>query len=440
MYSKFILSTCFILLLISCKKDNSKNEISKYRDKLTSKQGLRIAKNNSLFYDSIKHPEKIIVPELPGDVLKYSTIIEDVRFIPLETKNESLFGSINELIVTDDLFFILDKALKKVLCFDIDGKFKFLIHNLGKGPKEFIEVSDIFVDSTDKNLFLLDSDQNKILKYDFEGNFLKETIIDFVYPFRSFSVNNGNYLIDFNNRVIPGMFPELEFDLITLDSLGKVKSRNLAYNKVYNPYMYDHTTCFSNNSDGLQYISLLKKSIYTISGNTIQKKYLLDFGKDNISEKDLLEFKNIEISDPNDLKKIAKKLSDKISSFSNGPINFLESETHIVFSYVNNRSLLRAIYDKTSKRTITDAQAVYDHKLGSILRFSLPISVNENNFYGVVYPNTIITYNKKLIESLSKKNIEEFYNKNPEYYSLIQKFEKDENANPHLVIMNFKEF
>ena len=68
-------------------------------------------------------PQKIrIIPKQAygGPVSEYFNKIE---YIPLETSKESLFGDINNLIITDDSYIISDNDTKSVLFFKSDGKF-----------------------------------------------------------------------------------------------------------------------------------------------------------------------------------------------------------------------------------------------------------------------------------------------------------------------------
>lgn len=51
-------------------------------------------------------------------------VFDQVKYIPLETTAESLFGSIKQLEVTDECFVILDNSTNCILIFNRDGKFR----------------------------------------------------------------------------------------------------------------------------------------------------------------------------------------------------------------------------------------------------------------------------------------------------------------------------
>lgn len=53
-----------------------------------------------------------------------SQVFDEIKFIPLETTKESLFGSIGQLRLTDDNYIIWDYDTKSILIFTKDGKYK----------------------------------------------------------------------------------------------------------------------------------------------------------------------------------------------------------------------------------------------------------------------------------------------------------------------------
>lgn len=64
-----------------------------------------------------------------------SQVFDEVKFIPLETTKESLFGSIYDLRIVKNQFILFDQDTKAVLIFGRDGKFKGKI-DASKIPKD----------------------------------------------------------------------------------------------------------------------------------------------------------------------------------------------------------------------------------------------------------------------------------------------------------------
>ncbi|WP_276091464.1 6-bladed beta-propeller [Pedobacter sp. JY14-1] len=129
-----------------------------------------------------------------------SQIFDEVKFIPLETTKESMFGSISQLRVTDDRYIIWDYDTKSILIFTKDGKYKAKINGskIEKDPsskqsQEFWGFTlrnennnPVIQVSTGKNIHYFDIDGNLIRKekyeegkvYGYQRQFSDGTIVD----------------------------------------------------------------------------------------------------------------------------------------------------------------------------------------------------------------------------------------------------------------------
>lgn len=121
----------------------------------------------------------IIVPDLgvPDELYieNIDGLFDSIRFVPLETDSNCMIGEINKIEFYDDKFFILDWDITKTLfCYDKNGKFLYKINNVGKGPGEYLSLTDFSINEQKKELVLLDFRSQKIITYDFEGAFIKE--------------------------------------------------------------------------------------------------------------------------------------------------------------------------------------------------------------------------------------------------------------------------
>ena len=434
MIMKYFILFVTILFLTSCDKKGQKR-LSTIRNVTSSEIKGLLPKSNSLIVRKNELPISIIVPVSSKENVRVSDIVKEINVLALETKKECLIGNIDELVVNKTAIFILDKPQKKVFCFDKKGKFKFLIDSFGKGPGEYIGLSDMYM-NRDK-LFLLDSDQNKILKYSLEGQFIGEQIISFPYNFQNFGIHENDVMITFTNH-IADIVPDLEYDLVTLNDLGKIKSRNLPYNKIYNTYRYNQPTSFYNKNDTLHYISLLKNSVFKIFDGVIEKKYEIDFGKNKVDEERISKLKKYDFSGSlEDNQKILKEFEDVLEQYSLGPNEFFESDSHVIINYLKNRVPYTAYYCKKTKNIKLNDIMSTDGELGILFKTVKPRAMYKNIFYSTVNPNTFLQFHRSTFKG---KTLDYIYKRYPKYHSLIQNFEKDENANPHLVIMNFKEF
>lgn len=97
----------------------------------------------------------------PGDFK-----IENVEYIPLETTDNSLLGSVNKVLFRNDHFYVLDKRSGGVYVFDRKGNFLSSIVKPGEGPEEYIELMDMDVDK-EGNVYIADNARMVVKKYRF---------------------------------------------------------------------------------------------------------------------------------------------------------------------------------------------------------------------------------------------------------------------------------
>lgn len=114
--------------------------------------------------------------------------LSGVKYIPLETTDESLVGRIKKVIYHDHLFFIYDKSWESVFVFVDDGSFVQKIDRMGNGPGEYVQTMDIDVDEKGC-LYVSDVERMCIMAYWGEG-YRKYREINIGYPFVEFIVED----------------------------------------------------------------------------------------------------------------------------------------------------------------------------------------------------------------------------------------------------------
>lgn len=109
------------------------------------------------------------------DFIKVSAIFDSIKYVPLETNDSSLFKDIDKLCIDScGNIFILDiEGTNAVYMFGKEGQFKRRIGNLGRGPGEYNEISDLNL-YQDTILEIYDSGQDKIIQYDTSGKMINE--------------------------------------------------------------------------------------------------------------------------------------------------------------------------------------------------------------------------------------------------------------------------
>ena len=170
-----IFQTLLVFLFLSCKD----NENSKSDDN----------------HEAV--PEKIELGK--RQPMKISDISSGMKVIKLETSENALLSNINEIKIFDDSIYVLDVISKAIYVFDFEGNLVRKLQKGGRGPGEYISISDFLIDTTKRQLEIFDKDNMKINIYDLDNFNFKESIsLPFNFAF-TFHKKDGTYYFQTNN-------------------------------------------------------------------------------------------------------------------------------------------------------------------------------------------------------------------------------------------------
>lgn len=93
-----------------------------------------------------------------NDVVSY-------KFIPLETREDCLIGSVRKITIVDDKIYI-DSEGDKLLVFDISGKFITQIGRKGNGPGEYRSICNFHIDKEKQIITISDGGQSRLIQYE----------------------------------------------------------------------------------------------------------------------------------------------------------------------------------------------------------------------------------------------------------------------------------
>lgn len=157
--------------------------------------------------------------------LDLEQMVDSVSFIPLDDSNsESLFKDIDKTLYVGGRFYILDyMGTSSVFVFDESGSFLFKVGNVGQGPGEYYKVTDF--DVNNGRIYLLDSKKRKILSYDLDGKYMK----DYKYLGKIEGVND--LIVTNEGDFLLGMDVELNSreQVLLVDSNFTIKNRVLDF-------------------------------------------------------------------------------------------------------------------------------------------------------------------------------------------------------------------
>ena len=213
-------------------------------------------------------PQKISIDE----------IASHIDYVQLETISESLIGHIDKIQTRDDKIYILDERNGLMLVFDTSGKFIRRLGTKGRGPGEYLNMSDFAL--CDSVILVLDVRQFKMIMYDLRGKLVAERLLsnygimrvafcqgmpvgEYNYP--DFAYNNGFRISFFDRNLNPDMDvfkSEINLDTTSARQYGMHHSRSF----------------FASVSDTLTFWECREDVVYKIiNQNRIEKKYVFRY-------------------------------------------------------------------------------------------------------------------------------------------------------------------
>ncbi len=153
-----ILSVCSLLLTYSCANKNKS-----------------IEPNNPdvLHFDVSKWETKTTIPK---------KVIKSISFIPLETSEQCLIGTVGKIVALNDKYYIIDSQYANgVLVFNKEGKYIKSIGKKGRGKGEFLRLNSFCIDEKGGEMLILDSYARKVLFYNLtNGVYLEDIKLNFL--------------------------------------------------------------------------------------------------------------------------------------------------------------------------------------------------------------------------------------------------------------------
>jgi hypothetical protein len=244
------------------------------------------------------------------------------KLVRLETTNESLIAGINRLIVYENRYYIFDHQSKSVFIFNKSGKYISKINSIGKGPGEYIQVSDFTIDVKNQRIVLLCDIPSCLIYYDINGQFLdQEKLRDFPLFIASdqdvlFFGNYSENYISIQNRGKYSEFLKIE------DYLNDKLFYSPHPNIIRSNYTY--------------FFTVYDNLVYMLTDDNVLPKYKMQFGNKAVDKSIIIE------NEVEEIMKICRE-EEKISRIS----DFRECNDYLTFRMSSYSRI--AIYNKTEK-------------------------------------------------------------------------------------------
>jgi len=274
-------------------------------------------------------------------LLPFESLIDDIRYVKLETKSNNMIGSISQLLLTDSLIIVVDKTISKsIFVFTKDGHFLRKIGEIGSGPKDYQLISHVFL-SSDKNELCVVS-MKKIIHYNLNGTFVKSESINFLLHYVEDLDQNSH--VGYNSFGKINRWAINNNMLIVTNDNWKIKYSALPSNQRAEKLGFQTSTPLIKIKSEVYAIKILSDTIYLVDRNGIIPRYYVKMGNKKITIGDIVRnVNNVDLSSLNiGFNGCFIKLNDAVVVdvlSKTIPYLFYSSKTKITYSYNIKQSL-----------------------------------------------------------------------------------------------------
>ena len=321
--------------------------------------------------------------------INLSKVLKDISIVELETNENSLFGTVNQIAFYNNKIYLLDTYQSNALfAFSMKGKFLGKIERGNGGPGEFMSPHSFYVDSS--GIYVLDRGLDYLLNYDCNSlqfkrkvpipqpaplSFLhvKDNSFIYFYPLRKGSNTNKQYVLADDEGFILDSFYEGTLS-------GKILHGNPA-----NFYWY---------KDTVRTYPYFSNCIYTFNDNSLTDCFHLSWGDMCMPNENL--FTKYESSGT---------IMEEILRGTNDWIRLLyvyETDDALAVKYYVKRDLYFSAYDKQEGKTfnLKADKIVDDLGIGGV--FPLPLGTINNYCVSVIYPGDVENVSYQPLRKLLK--------------------------------------
>ena len=302
--------------------------------------------------------ETILYDENNAETLQLKDVVELTKVIRLEDSGpNSMVGHIDELLCVNGVFVVVDKyESRRILTFDINGKFISKISALGNGPHEYISVRDVCI-TPQGNIGIVDTQKRRILEFTVDGKYISEIPISCMPAYVEF-LNNDTLVLNVscntNNEDKHINESEIIITDRNMNSIGYF-GEDMLYKTERSDYAMIMQQVYK--YGGSVYCTLLEDNvIYQVTGKTMKPKYNLKMVPDDL----------IPMWD-----KKAHNRDDFMIWFYKQPhfYSFMEFEDYTLLSYSREGDVIpRLLYDHKKKQTFaleeSDDEPLFSYYFG----------------------------------------------------------------------------
>ena len=305
----------------------------------------------------------VVQADLSEAVYTDTTWFADCEIIFPETTDRSLISMINKIVLTPERIFLFDIQDKKILLFTRRGKFITDIRPHGRGPGEWLGITDFTVDETDREIIVTADRPYKFLYYDYNGNFLREKTSEAFYTEITRTTDN---ILAINSKILE---PKHYLSLLNEEDHRITVAKKIPLAFTYRGEFRCRGS-YLLKSEHLYFTQNGDYTIYSWDNNRIKPVVTVDFGKYSYNPTQLNE-------EPH-----APATRNKVLSI----INVKEIRSNLFF---NTNKIGLFVYNKT-RHQIVHAYGITNINLGIVLHNSIATEDTHNEIVAFSYDMPIL--------------------------------------------------
>jgi len=339
-----------------------------------------------------KKNESIVIDLNRNDKVSIFDLVDSISVIKLETRPECLIKSMDQIISNNNRFYIYDRTLYSVFCFDDSGRFLFKINKQGRGPDEYVNCGFINIDKFNDMIMML-VPWGSILYFDLDGNFISKVRLpeEIIAYNEVYSINKDVLLFLSINEYRAAYYSRSGNKLLKRFLKVTPEQRTL-FPPIRKTYNFDGSIYFRDEANN--------KSVINLSDTTNPIKYSFNFGENNNTYDRLMEFESYQKEQYRQGKGVDyKEVFTNKKYFNYYPGASFESKKFRGMSLIYEGSSKYVFYNKdnseckvfkeTTEGVSPYMNLVYDNSI-----------VNSYSDYNAAALNKILTDNqKKIVES-----------------------------------------
>jgi len=323
-------------------------------------------------------------------------IIDDLSYILLEDKVNSLLGYVTKIRVHKKRLFVLDNSeAESLFIYTIDGNHITTIgNNKGRGPYEFLSVSNFEIDFINDQLLVMDNWGRKFMIYDLDGRFIKK--IDSEIPVDHAVLLPNGYIMHAKSSFDYKIPNQSNSSIIITDDKNHILKEGFEYDDNENLNITSYGILCTQHDGSVNFAPKFRDTIYSVSFDSIVPKYAIHYGNNK-------KISRNQMKDLNSVQELIKLINAGNMCFLGDQV---ESKDYLFFSLGRSRYQTYVFYNKQTTNTIALFQRAnitdYKYELYKIL-----CSDSEGYFYGAFNHTTFDKLNKLFpeLQKIDRKDL-----------------------------------